>query len=61
MTTPPTAYTAELETMIAVMSGDFQSARRWLRQVPKADRPRFLGNVRDLLNITEQLINDEGC
>lgn len=60
MTTPPTAYTAELESMIAIMSGDFQEARRWILRIPVADRPEWIGQLRQLIVLAEQVERDGG-
>ncbi|MEU6674793.1 hypothetical protein [Streptomyces sp. NPDC046925] len=37
-TTPPDRFTPELEAMIAVMSGDLQSARQWLARLSAQER-----------------------
>ena len=58
MTGPPDRYTAELESMIAIMSGDYPEARRWVLRIPAADRKRWLSNLLDLIDVTEQTITD---
>jgi hypothetical protein len=58
MTTPPTAFTAELEAMICIMSGDFQEARRWIYQVDRADRPRLAEQCRKLAHLIEQTVTE---
>lgn len=60
MTTPPTAFTAELEAMICIMSGDFQGARRWVHQVPRDDRAQFAGHCRQLGHLIEETLTQSG-
>lgn len=40
-TTPPDRFTPELEAMIAVMSGDNESARQWIARLSVQQRAAF--------------------
>lgn len=40
-TTPPDAFTPELEALIAFMSGDHASARQWLARLDATQREAF--------------------
>lgn len=54
MTTPPTAYTAELESMIAFMSGDESAALVWISRTDPAKRSQWVSQLRGLADLTEK-------
>lgn len=54
MTTPPDAYTAELESMIAFMSGDESAALVWISRTNPTTRHQWISQLRGLADLTEK-------